>query len=84
MKTAEAIGIQALATLRDQAASNRQAADALRSQIRVALGRCTDPSRATARDVRKRLGVVPPPSLRTVQQHLKKLRAEPTPEDAEA
>lgn len=75
MKTAEEIGRQILATLRKQAIRNRQAADAMREQIRAVLARHGEPAQLSAYEVRSQLRIVPLPSLRTIQDHLKIIRA---------
>ncbi len=72
MSTAEEIGERVLATLRAQANVNRQSAAALRSQVLAVLAQHPG---ATASAVRARLDVDPLPSLRTVQEHLRAIRA---------
>ncbi len=76
MRTAEQIGAAVLATLNAQAMRNRQQAQALREQLRRALEQCAEPDKIRARDLRAMLTVTPLPSLRTVQENLKIIRAE--------
>jgi hypothetical protein len=72
---AEAIGARVLATLRLQADRNRQAAEVMREKIRRVLAEQAEPRALSARNVRAQLPVAIRPSLRTVQEHLKNIRA---------
>lgn len=73
-KTAEEIGLAILATLKARATHNREAGKVVREAIRQVLARPGSES-LSARQVRALLRVDPLPSLRTVQWHLKAIRA---------
>jgi hypothetical protein len=75
MRTAEDIGIKILATLGAQAERKRQAGIALREAIEAVISAHTGPKRLTAKQVSKLLVRSPVPSLRSIQEHMKLIRA---------
>ena len=76
MKTPTEIGTATLTRLTPQAARNKAAGSALRAEIRAAMVSATEPEMVTAKGIRNRLSRVPLPSLRTIQGHMKAIRAE--------
>lgn len=76
MKTVEQIGAETLARLAAQTARNRESGAALRAQIRTAMATYTGSERLTARRMRVQLLRTPAPSIRTIQQHMRAIRAE--------
>jgi hypothetical protein len=76
VKTPEQIGTATLARLARQTERNSAAGSALRAEIRAAMGADTDLRRLTAKGIRSRLSRVPPPSIRTIQVHMRAIRTE--------
>jgi hypothetical protein len=79
VKTPDQIGHETLTRLARQAERNRADGKALRAEIRAAMAAYSEPGRLTAKGVRNRLSRVPLPSIRTIQAHVRIIRAE-TPE----
>ena len=75
MSTAEEIGTRVLATLAAQAERKRQAGAALRAEINAVLISIATPERLTAKQILKLLRRSPPPSLRSIQEHVRSIRA---------
>jgi hypothetical protein len=62
--------------LADQAAANRAAREALYAEVRSILEQHQGPERLTGKHVLNRLAREPKPSLRQVQDHMKRARVE--------
>ncbi len=76
MSTPAEVGAKVLANLAAQAQPNRQAGIALRAQIRQVMAAHPVADRLTAPRIRALLSREPLPSIRRIQEIVRKLRAE--------
>jgi hypothetical protein len=68
-------GTRTYARLNEQAALNHAKGEARRAMIERIMAEHTGPERLTAKLIQQKLGGDPPPSIRTIQDHMKIINA---------